>query len=156
MWVCGHGLIWSLRPGKITSAVISAADTEPLSPLMHSLLFRHFSRRHVSPCVVLTPQPLRSAQWKPCCRHMVQILPLASLAYVAREITAATSEEILRLKSVFANPNHGPWHNGGTCVQCIPGMPAGKVPYQSLQLFWCVGQKRPCPPTQARYVQPLS
>lgn len=37
-------------------------------------------------------------------------------------------------------------HNSSTCVQCIPQMPAEVVPYQSLQLFWCVAQRPPCPP----------
>lgn len=54
-----------------------------------------------------------------------------------------TSEE---LKCMFANPKHGPLHNARTCVQCIPWMPAREVPYQSLQLFWCVVQRPPCPP----------
>lgn len=57
-----------------------------------------------------------------------------------------TSEELLELKSMFANPKGRPLHNGRTCVQCIPQMPAEEVPYQSLQLFWCVAQRPPCPP----------
>lgn len=77
-------------------------------------------------------------------------VPLALLAHVASwpysEIRAETSEELLELKSMFANPKHGSLHNGRTCVQCIPWMPAGEVPYQSLQLFWCVVQRPPCPP----------
>lgn len=47
---------------------------------------------------------------------------------------------------MFANQKCGPLHNSSTCVQCIPQMPAEVVPYQSLQLFWCVAQRPPCPP----------
>lgn len=54
--------------------------------------------------------------------------------------------QILKLKSMFANQKCGPLHNSSTCVQCIPQMPAEVVPYQSLQLFWCVAQRPPCPP----------
>lgn len=47
---------------------------------------------------------------------------------------------------MFANQKCGPLHNSSTCVQCIPQMPAEVVPNQSLQLFWCVAQRPPCPP----------
>lgn len=84
------------------------------------------------------------------CAWSTNIVPsiIASLyaSWPYSEIRAVTSEELLELKSMFANPKHGPWHNGRTCVQCIPWMPAGEAPYQSLQLFWCVLQRPPCPP----------
>lgn len=57
------------------------------------------------------------------------------ISLLASEIRAETSEKLWELKFMFAYPKHGPLHNGRTCVQCIPWMPAEEVPYQSFQLF---------------------
>lgn len=86
-----------------------------------------------------------------CNQHIVctwdKYCPAAPLAQcLVGNIRAETSEELLESKSMFASPRRVPSHNGRTCVQCIPWMPAGEVPYQSLQLFWCVAQRPPCPP----------
>lgn len=88
--------------------------------------------------------------------HMGQILPLALLAHVTCEIKAETSEELLKLKSMFAIPKHGPLHNGRTICSAYHGCLQERYPISHSSCFDVWYRSFPVPPHRPWYVQPLN